>query len=74
VSEQSQDTRLEAEAATIHSPTLLLKGAQSPQMFLLTIAALSTCIPDEEQITIANTVHLLDSINPIVTGMRSVHS
>jgi ubiquinone/menaquinone biosynthesis C-methylase UbiE len=54
------------DAATIQTPTLVLTGEQSQQMFLLVSEALARCLPNMERAQIADASHLMHVMNPQV--------
>lgn len=52
------------EAATIRTPTLILTGAQSQQLFSLVNQELARCLPNAEQAQIDEASHLMHVMNP----------
>jgi pimeloyl-ACP methyl ester carboxylesterase len=52
------------EAATIQTPTLMLTGDQSQQMFLFASAELARCLPNAELTQIGGAAHLMHVMNP----------
>jgi Predicted hydrolases or acyltransferases (alpha/beta hydrolase superfamily) len=52
------------EAATIHAPTLLLTGDESPPMFLLVSRELARYLPNVEHVQICGASHLLHVMQP----------
>lgn len=54
------------DAAKIQTPTLILSGDQSPEMFLLVSQELARYIPNVEQVQINGASHLLHGMNPQV--------
>lgn len=52
------------DAAKIHAPALLLRGALSPKKYYLINDELARCMPHAKQATIPNAAHVLHSHNP----------
>jgi pimeloyl-ACP methyl ester carboxylesterase len=54
------------DATKIQTPTLILTGDQSPEMFLLVSQELARYVPNAEQAQIDGASHLLHGMNPQV--------
>ena len=53
-----------ADASRIYTPTLLLSGESSPNLFRLITAELANCLPNAEQTIIPHASHAISTSNP----------